>query len=513
MRRGRGARTMRAMAPSTRLLLATALACAALPAAAHADTASFDGTTVHVQGSDGNETITLSVDTPGFVTVTTDQAGDGCTHSEATGTQCPLGPGGIDVAMGGGNDTVSDLSLASGALGDDVLRVDLGAGDDKFNGGPGAESVVGGAGNDELKGAGGDDKLDGGDGNDKLNGQGGRDQVLAGNGDDVLDGDEYETPSADVLDGGPGNDRVEGWSNPLVEAEHPPISVTLDNQANDGRPGEGDDVRSIERITSNTSGTVVLSDADDIVEMWANIDQGASTIRTNGGNDKVTGGNHDETIDGGAGDDTLEGGYGNDTIVGGPGRDRIYADMSRSDCGVLQSCSDPYGNDTIDVRDGEADTVSCGVGTDKVLADAVDTVAADCETVERAGAPGPGTPTPGGGQKPGGGGAGPGAGDRGMTLAIGAISRSAALKRGIPVTVTVAGAGRLAATAREGRRTIAAGAAKAKKAGKVALRLAVGKQGRKALRRHGRHRITVRVTFTLAGGGKAVTASRTLVVK
>jgi Ca2+-binding RTX toxin-like protein len=445
------------------------------------------------------------------VTITTDLAGDGCTHSEVSGTQCPLGPGGIDVAMGGGNDTVSDLSLSSGALGDGVLRVDLGAGDDKFNGGPGAEKAVGGAGNDELKGGGGDDALDGGDGSDKLNGQAGRDQLLGGNGDDVLDGDEFEAPAADLIDGGAGNDRVEGWSDPLVEAEHPPISVTLDGQANDGRPGEGDDVRSIERITSNTSGTVVLSDADDIVEMWANIDNGASTIRTNGGNDQVTGGSRDETIDGGPGDDRLEGGFGNDTITGGPGRDVINADMSASQCGVFQSCTVPFGNDTVDVRDGEADQVVCGPGTDVVKADAVDTIGPDCETVDRAGAAGPGTAP--GGPKPGGGGTGAGGRDGGLALAIGTVSRSAALRRGIPVTVTVAGAGRLAATAREGKRTLASGSAKAKKAGKVALRLSLGKQGRKALRRHGRHRISVRVTFTPAGGGKAVTASRTLVVK
>src|SRR6185369_2471281 len=110
-------------------------------------------------------------------------------------------------------------------------------------------------------------------------------------------------------------------------------------------------------------------------------------------------------------------------------------------------------------------------------------------------------------------GAGSSAKDGGLALAIGAIRASAALKRGIPVTVTVAGAGRLAATAREGARTVASGSAKAKKAGKVALRLKLGTAGRKALRRHGKHRIVVRVTFTPAGGGKAVTASRTLVVK
>src|SRR5690349_15953087 len=100
--RGGGARSsMRAM-PSSRLLTAAVLAgLAAFPAAASADTASFDGSTVHVQGSDGNETISLSVDQPGYVTITTDAAGAGCTYSMVSGAVCPLGPGGVDVQMGG----------------------------------------------------------------------------------------------------------------------------------------------------------------------------------------------------------------------------------------------------------------------------------------------------------------------------------------------------------------------------------------------------------------------------
>lgn len=492
---------------SSRLLIVAAVAgAAAFPAAASADTASFDGTTVHVQGTDGNESITLSVDQPGHVIISADEAGAGCTYSPAVGADCPLGSGGIQVDMGGGNDSVGSLNLSSGHVPDGALRVDLGAGDDQFTGSDAAESVDGGAGNDEIKGAGGDDKLDGGDGADKLNGQGGRDQLLGGNGDDVLDGDEFEAAAADVIDGGAGNDRVEGWSNPLVEAEHPPISVTLDGTANDGRPGEGDDVRSIERITSNTSGTVVLSDEADVVEMWANIDGGRSTIRTLGGNDVVTGGSRDETIDGGAGDDRLEGGFGNDAITGGPGRDTINADMSASQCGVFQSCTVPFGNDTIDVRDGEADTVVCGPGTDAVTADSVDTIGPDCETVDKAG-----TQTVADDFNRGRKDVQTGAA-RKISLTVAGISRSGALKRGIPVTVSVPGAGKLGATAREGKRTIASGSAKAKKAGKVTLRLKLGKAGRKALKRHGRHRLTLRVTFTPAGG-KALTASRSLTVR
>ena len=57
-------------------------------------------------------------------------------------------------------------------------------------------------------------------------------------------------------------------------------------------------------------------------------------------------------------------------------------------------CTEPYGNDTVDVRDGEPDTVDCGWGQDIVYADAVDTVAPDCETVIRSGGPAPSSGAP-----------------------------------------------------------------------------------------------------------------------
>ena len=41
------------------------------------------------------------------------------------------------------------------------------------------------------------------------------------------------------------------------------------------------------------------------------------------------------------------------------------------------------GNDTINTRDGERDTVTCGPGRDRVRADRIDTVARDCEIVQR----------------------------------------------------------------------------------------------------------------------------------
>jgi PASTA domain len=58
---------------------------------------------------------------------------------------------------------------------------------------------------------------------------------------------------------------------------------------------------------------------------------------------------------------------------------------SRTTCGEcgIYWCKLPSGNDTIDARDGERDSVTCGVGADTVKADPADVVATDCEQVER----------------------------------------------------------------------------------------------------------------------------------
>ncbi|MDQ3740512.1 MAG: hypothetical protein M3389_06160, partial [Actinomycetota bacterium] len=59
-----------------------------------------------------------------------------------------------------------------------------------------------------------------------------------------------------------------------------------------------------------------------------------------------------------------------------------------SQCGWLQSCTIPHGNDTIHARDGESDSIDCGVGTDTAIVDASDVVA-NCETVDKGGSTGP----------------------------------------------------------------------------------------------------------------------------
>jgi hypothetical protein len=81
------------------------------------------------------------------------------------------------------------------------------------------------------------------------------------------------------------------------------------------------------------------------------------------GNDLLTGGAGDDRLNGDAGDDRLKGGNGNDTLTPGAGKDRVEAGG---------------GHDTISARDGARDTIDCGAGRDKVVADRNDTVR-NCE--------------------------------------------------------------------------------------------------------------------------------------
>jgi hypothetical protein len=486
--------------PRLRTALAVSVsALALLPAAASADVASSDGSTATVSATDVNETIVVSVPRPGVVSLTTDDVGPGCTRNEgAESVECPFGAGGVVVAMAGGNDHVI---IGDGVLPDGALKVDLGSGDDQFLGGDAAESVLGGAGNDDVQGRAGDDALDGGDGDDSVLGAGGRDQLHGGAGNDTLDGDSFETPAGDLIDGGAGDDRAQGWTRPSSGQPDPPVAVTLNGAADDGRTGEGDDV---ERVTSNVSGTFVTSDAPDTLEVWSNLDHGASVIRSLGGNDAVTGGNNRETIDGGLGDDRLEGGYGDDMITGGPGRDVIIGDKSGSECGLFESCSYPVGNDVIDARDGEADNVTCGVGDDRATVDPQDTVAPDCEHVDRA-APGAvgGPPVA------------PGVARRARTKLGASVSKAElarALSRGLVVTVRTPGAGRLTARGAVRGRTVASGSQTVRRAGSAKVVLRFSKQSRRSLRRARSAKVRVAVKFQPRSGA-AVTQSVTVTLR
>jgi Ca2+-binding RTX toxin-like protein len=415
--------------------------------------------------------------------------------------RCDAPSGGLRAELGDGDDFAafgSDL-LASvkaeihGGAGKDDLRA-YGATNPILEGGDGADmltgwhsddTLIGGAGDDELQGHAGDDVLQGGEGNDKL------------------EPDTYDDAGDDLVDGGPGIDLAEDWTDPEKDY-NPPVSITMDGVANDGRPGDADNVSNVENITSTVVGTFAGGDEDNRFEVW-NVDEGSSKLVGNGGDDVLTGNNAEETIDGGPGDDRLEGGYNNDTIVGGPGRDTIYGDDTSASCGYWGYCTYPFGNDTIDARDGEADVIDCGVGEDTALVDAIDTVSS-CETVNGAGAGGgdggAGGGARGGGGVRGGGGGGANGGGGGSPAASGGVVFTA---KGLTLSVPCAAACKVTAvltvdkaTARKlrlGRSTkIGGGSARLKAAGTAKVKLKLARNAKRV------RKATVKVTVTTAAG-------------
>jgi hypothetical protein len=351
---------------------------------------------------------------------------------------------------------------------------------DAFGGGAG-RTLTGGPGNDVVIGYHGNDTIDGGDGNDEVDGHDGNDQVRGGAGDDVMWGDHYYGPGADLLDGGPGTDTTEEWGIPSDLTNQPRTAVSLDGVANDGRPGEGDNVVAIERIRVSVVGDYVGTDGPDEIKVINPGNEGPSSLSGHGGNDILVAEDFDDVVDGGAGDDTVEGGHGNDTVTGGPGRDTIYGDATSSHCSWY-SCKVPFGNDTINARDGEVDNVDCGIGTDQAIVDTIDVVA-NCENV---------------------GAAAPQAG--GVAFKVKRAKLGALAKKGLKVAVTCPSACNASGTLLLGGKKIGSG--RGKGTGTVSLKLKLDRKGKRRVKRLGKAKLTVRVTATPGG-----TATQTLTLK
>jgi hypothetical protein len=343
----------------------------AAPAGASTVTRAADGTLVLVGAPAENSDVVVGdsyTDTPGYVSIQ-DRAGltataSGCGPVSYSMVECRADARGVDLELGDGNDQAKTNVFWP-------TSVPL--------------AMHGGPGNDTLTGFDGNDLLDGGDGNDVLDGGAGADTVLGGNGDDEVMGDHFEDPSPDVIDGGAGYDRLENDYTDRFTDSQPDVAISLGGGADDGRPGEGDNVTNVERVVVNVGGSLTGTDAPEDLEAFQT--SHPVTISAAGGNDIISAGGGDDTVDGGAGDDFIDAGYGNDTITGGPGRDVIHADLVGNDCGPVW-CNFPYGNDTVYAQDGEVDTIDCGIaGDDTVYADPIDHVSGDCDHIITTGAP------------------------------------------------------------------------------------------------------------------------------
>jgi Ca2+-binding RTX toxin-like protein len=246
-----------------------------LAGAGHDTVSANQGVPVTIHGNAGDDVLTgtPSNDTlvggPGADTINGGAGVDTSAYDEpqrGEGVHVSLGSGagddgsGFDQNFVGVRDTVGNIEIVLGSRFGDVL-----VGDDSAN------QLYGGGGDDALRGGGGTDILRGGDGSDTAS---------------------YE-------------ERAEG------------VTVVLDGLANDGTPGENDDI-------------------------------GADV----------------ENAHGGSGPDSLTGSDGPNVLAGGDGGDRMVG------AGGIDVLSGGPADDFVDALDGNPEQVDCGAGgADSVQAD------------------------------------------------------------------------------------------------------------------------------------------------
>jgi hypothetical protein len=333
-----------------RLLLAAATAaCAVVPGAAGAATVGLD----HLQtlpATSGDRYYAATPPTDVYVLRVADP--DGAANAlevDGTGrlrdTAVPLTPGPGCAAGADGWVTCTPAPTAPGNGTQVHLALDTGAGDDQVmvaDRGPAA-------------------RLDLGPGDDGVLVTGGGWSVGGGDGADAIQ-DDQAYPHA-TWDGGPGPDRASGQGVDVTYAGRTVgVHVTPDNVADDGAPGEGDDVGTDVGMITGGDGPDVLRAAGGLVDGGAGDDTilgGPATqrppwLRGGDGNDTILGDSSDEVLQGGPGDDRLDGGAGNDSLDPGPGADHS--------AGGADDDSVAYDSD------GAPDVYSGGPGRDQLLA-------------------------------------------------------------------------------------------------------------------------------------------------
>jgi hypothetical protein len=283
------ARTFTTFAVTAVMAAAGAASAEALPAPATAATFTCSFKPATIVGTSGADII---VGTPGDDVIVARRGADQVRSLGGNDTIC-LGPGDArDIVKGGagddlfvseatedgpdnfvGNGGVDRVSYLSRTISVDVT-IDTNADDGEAGEGDkvlfSVEAVTGSQADDQLIGSDADNVLDGGDGDDDLRGgvgddllRGGSDSdTLIGNADDdfLLGNDGNDTAvAAAVVDGADFFEGSVGIDTASYEARATTVLVSLDNVANDGAPGEGDDVRNDVENVQGGSGNDTLA--------------------------------------------------------------------------------------------------------------------------------------------------------------------------------------------------------------------------------------------------------------
>ncbi|WP_134500843.1 calcium-binding protein [Microvirga pakistanensis] len=281
------------------------------------------------------------------------------------------GAEGIAIDLGAGDD------VYDGSGGTTIGKIVLGDGNDKAYGGAGSEVFVGGKGNDFYDGGAGSDTVDysaatgaitvdlsqtgqqaiggGYDSNtlfsiENIIGGTGADSIKGSSADNMLQGGEGN----DTLEGGAGNDTLDGGVGDQDTANYSTTTTSLKvdlrtSDVSQNTFGSGWDLlKGIENVTGGSGSDTIDGSQGDNKLLGLS---GNDSLNGHGGNDLLEGDLGNDTLDGGADNDTLNGGIGNDSLLGGTGIDKLVGDV---------------GNDTLQGGDGN-DTLEGGEGNDMAV--------------------------------------------------------------------------------------------------------------------------------------------------
>ena len=108
----------------------------------------------------------------------------------------------------------------------------------------------------------------------------------------------------------------------------------------------------------------------------------AATKTGGPGSDRLRGTSSADVLKGKGGDDVLIGRQGDDILIGGRGDDKLNGGPGRDGLNVRKGVEIPSpGDDVIRARDGKADEINCGAGSDIAIVDKVEGGVFDCEEV------------------------------------------------------------------------------------------------------------------------------------